>query len=258
MKKFTYFPLLLIVLGSVVIGNFLSCKPGGEGKSSKVRKNDSTVLISGNISGTGRALEIEMIKGKAHNHPTFAIWIEDTTGKYIQTLFVTRALGQGIFAYGDASGRYWKPGEVRRPAALPYWAYKRGIKSEDGSFLPTPANKVTDAYSGATPAGNFRLNTRTDELKQGKVLIVLEINQPWDWNEHWTNALFPDDADYKSSCQPAVVYSALIDLGISGLKVTMTPIGHSHYSGKNGNLYSDLSTITSALHIAEKITVTVK
>jgi len=249
-------PSLLVIL--IVLSGILSCKPGAEGKSSKARIQDSIVLLSSNIDGTGRSIEIEMIKGKSHNHPTFTIWIEDTSGKFIQTLFITKAIGQGIFNYGDKSGGKWKPGEVRRPAALPYWSFKRGIKNEYGTFEPTPKNKVPDAYSGATPAGSFKLNSRTDNPLKGKVKLMFEVNQPWDWNEYWNNTLYTDDENYKTSCQPAVVYSAIVDMDAPATKIEMKPAGHSHYSGKNGELFPDLSTITTALHIAERITVIVK
>lgn len=248
----------LIILTLMVVVSLSACKQGGEGKSSKARIQDSVVSLASNVDGAGRSIEIEMIKGKAHNHPTFAIWMEDTTGNYIQTLFVTKAIGQGIFGHGDNSGGTWKPGEVHRPAALPYWAHKRGVKNEIGSFEPTPKTKVPDAYSGATPSGSFSLNTRTDAALKGKVNLLLEINQPWDWNEYWNNALYPNDIDYQSSCQPAVVYSAVIDLGNPGLSFEMKPVGHSHYSGKTGELFTDLSTITTALHIAERIKVALK
>jgi hypothetical protein len=252
-KKHILPSLLLIVLSGIS-----ACKPGAEGKSSKARIQDSIVLLSSNIDGTGRSIEIEMIRGKSHNHPTFAIWIEDTNGKYIQTLFVTQAIGQGIFNYGDKSGGKWKPGEVRRPAALPYWSHKRGINNEFGTYEPSPKNKVPDAYSGATPVGSFKLNSRTDNPLKGKVKLLFEVNQPWDWNEYWNNTLYTDDENYKTSCQPAVVYSAIFDMDAPGTKIEMKPAGHSHYSGKNGELFPDLSTITTALHIAEKISVVVK
>lgn len=248
----------LVLIAFIVLAGFASCKSGSEGKSSKARKQDSILLVSGNVNGTGSSIQIEMLKGKAHNHPTFAIWLEDTNGKYIQTLFVTKAISQGIFEHGDATGGIWKPGEVSRPAALPYWFHKRDVKGPDGSLVPSPSNKVPDAYSGATPAGSFRLTTRTDKLIPGKVNLLLEINQPWDWNTYWNNTLYPDNVDYQSSCQPAVVYSATVDLAKTGEIVVMKPLGHSHYSGENGELYIDLSTITSALYIAEKINISVK
>lgn len=248
----------VVILSGISFVFLFSCKPGSEGKSSKSRKADTVVVITSNAEGAGRSIEIEMLKGKSHNHPTFAVWIEDTTGSYIQTLFVTSAIGQGIFKYGDNSSGTWKPGEVRRPAAIPYWAHKRGILSDNGLLVPTPRNKVPDAYSGATPEGSFKLSTRPDSLLKGKVKILFEVNQPWDFNEYWTNSLYPDDMDYKTSCQPAIVYSAWVDLDDPGSRVEMKPVGHSHYSGKSGELFTDLSTITSALYIADKIFVTVK
>ncbi len=84
---------------------------------------------------------------------------------------------------------------------------------------------------------------------------MLEINQNWDWNEYWTNDLYPDDIYYKLSCQPALVYEAILDPALSGNESVMKVIGHSHYSGANGELYPDLSTITTALNIADSITV---
>ena len=258
MKKYQKLINILLITVLIVSAGLISCNSGGKGKSSKALKQDSIILISSNINGAGKSIEIEMIKGKSHNHPTFAIWIEDTSGSYIQTIFVTQALAKGIFNYGDKSGGKWKPGEVRRPAALPYWSHKWGVKNEYGSYVPTSKNKVADAYSGATPAGSFKLSSRTDNVKNGKVKLMLEINQPWDWNKYWTNTLYPNDIDYQTSCQPAVVYSAILDMDKPGMNIQMTPVGHSHYSGNTGELYPDLSTITTALHIVEQINVVVK
>jgi hypothetical protein len=258
MERFRNRIIAPVLIAFFALVGFVSCKPAKEGQNSKALKQDSISVISSNVNGTGKAVQIEMLKGKAHNHPTFAIWIEDTNGKYIQTLFVTKAISQGVFEHGDATGGVWKPGQVSRPAALPYWFHKRDVKGPDGSLVPSPQNKVPDAHSGATPAGSFKLTTRTDKPIPGKVKLLLEINQPWDWNTYWNNTLYPDNIDYQSSCQPAVVYSATVDLAKTGEIVVMKPVGHSHYSGENGELYSDLSTITSALYIAEKINVTVK
>jgi hypothetical protein len=60
------------------------------------------------------------------------------------------------------------------------------------------------------------------------------------------------------SCQPALVYEAVIDKGKSLSSVAMKPIGHSHYSGKTGELFPDLSTLTTALYIADSIIVRVR
>lgn len=102
-------------------------------------------VLSTNFAGDGIELAVEFKKGKSHNNPLMAIWIEDTLGNFIQT-----------------------------------------------------------------------------------------------------------------SCQPALVYSAEIDQNQPKVKYVMEPIGHSHYSGKDGNLCTDLGTITTALEITEEIVVILK
>ncbi len=251
----TYRKIILAVLLISFYPAFHSCKSSGEGKNSRKSAIDTPEIISSNISGTGQKIEIEVFKGKFHNHPTFAIWIEDAGGNYVQTLFVTRAIGQGVFTYGNKEGDSWKPGEVRRPAALPYWSHKRGIKAADGLYTPSPENPVPDAYSGATPKGSFQIQTRADSKLSGKVKIMMEINQTWDWNEYWTNSKYPDDANYKTSCQPSLIYAAEVDLSASASEINLSPIGHGHYSGSDGSLNPDISTLTTARQIVKSIKV---
>jgi hypothetical protein len=213
--------------------------------------------ISSNPSGQGPALEIEMVKGEGHNHPLMAIWVETPDGQFVQTLYVAESIGKGVFQHGDASRGFWQPGEIQRPAALPYWSHKRGIKNANGLYLPTPANPVPDAYTGPTPPRSFILTTRLDEPGLTRINLLFEINQTWDWNEYWTNNKFPGDEEYKTSCQPALVYSVSIDLEHPEDLYSMKIIGRSHYSGADGKLYSDLETMTTALHIASEIRVRV-
>ena len=186
-----------------------------------------------------------------------AIWMEDLDGSYIQSLYVAESIAKGVFGHGDASTGKWMPGVIRRPAALPYWGHRRGVQAPDGYYIPTQSDPMPDAYTGATPTTGFLLSTRPDEKTNGEVNIFLEINQSWDWNEFWTNNKFPDDEQYKTSAQPALVYSVKVNLNQPG-EYEMKLIGHSHYSGKDGNLYTDLSTFTTALNIVDRLTVRVK
>ena len=48
---------------------------------------------------------------------------------------------------------------------------------------------------------------------------------------------------------------ATIDLAKPEEEYVMEIIGRSHYSGANGELFSDLETLTTALHIAEEIVI---
>ena len=224
-------------------------------KSSRIQEEPSKVSLTANTIGTGRAMTLEFTRGKAHNHPSFVLWAENMDGEYLQTLFITRAVGTSIYDHGDPSSGHWEPGEIRRPATLPYWAHKRGVKEKDGLYIPTIENPIPDAYTGATPPGDFSLITRFDGSTPRKFRILFEINQTWDWNEYWTNNKYPDDAEYKTSCQPAVVYAAEVDLDNPASSYSLEVIGHSHYAGRTGELFTDLSTLTSGLEIVSNLSI---
>lgn len=221
---------------------------------------DESIKISSNPARINTALEIEFLKGKAHNQPSFAIWIEDLSGNYIETLFVTQSVASGVFAHGEIKPGTWKnePGEVRRPASLPYWSHKRNIQASDGLYIPDSETAVPDALSGATPKNNFILNTGTEVNKNTTFRILFEINQPWDSNDFWSNDKFPGDINYATSLQPALVYEAIVDPNSETKSFDFKLIGHSDPSGETGELFSDLNTITSAKNIVQKITAVLK
>ncbi|MCF8302492.1 MAG: hypothetical protein K9I94_04380 [Bacteroidales bacterium] len=237
----------ILVVMPVIFG---SCK-----STVKSTKEEKTSLITTNINGDGPKLEIEFTKGPEHNHPLMAVWVETLDGDYIQSLYVAKSIATGIFGHGKVEDGHWAPGEKRRPAALPYWAHKRGVKADDGLYVPTPENPVPDAYSGATPEGDFTLKTKADQNISPRFRVLLEINQSWDWNGYWTNDKYPENEHYKASSQPALVYSATINLEDDIKSYPMKLIGHSHYAGENGKLYTSLNTITTAKEIAQKIVV---
>lgn len=219
------------------------------------KKKDIVTHVQYGLNNSGTKLSIQFDKGKEHNYPLFAIWLADESGKFIQTLYVSESIGKGVFRRVDKKGGIWNPGFIQRPAALPYWAHQRGVLNEFGTYNPTPLEPEIDAYTGATPQNSFVLDVVTEKLLNGKYKVFMELNQTWDWNEYWTNDLHLDDADYKTSSQPALVYAVDINTAAMGEKYTMKPIGHSHYSGQDGSLTTDLSTITTALKIAKKIQV---
>lgn len=220
--------------------------------SAKKIKEKVPVRVQYGVENTGTKLEISFEKGEAYNHPLFAIWLADANGNYIQTLYVSQSIGKGVFLRGSRKTGQWMPGEIQRPAALPYWVHQRNVTNENGGLLPTSKSPVVDAYTGATPKNSFVLEVKTEEKLQGKYKLMFELNQSWDWNEYWFNAKYPDDKEYKTSSQPALVYCA--DIESDNLQsVEFKAVGYSHYSGKDGNLYKDLNTLTTALKIANKI-----
>jgi hypothetical protein len=219
---------------------------------------EEKTALATNIAGKGQEIVVDLTKGKSFYYPLFAIWLEDMDGKYIQTLYVARSVATGIFEYGKQEKNKWIRAPKRAPQTLPYWAHKRGITASDGLYMPDASTAVPDAYSGATPVTGFILTSNADSPLPDKFKVMLEINQNWDWNEYWTNNKYPEDENYKWSCQPALVYEAVIDLKSLKESYRMNPVGHSHYSGKTGELFTDLSTLTTALHIADSIIVKVK
>ena len=103
------------------------------------------------------------------NPPQIAIWIEDTEGHYLSTIYVTHKI---------ATQTWQAAGGNRRKEALPHWCYSRGIKYEDGLYLPTKKSPLTDAVTGATPKGSFDIKlTPTGKIKKFIVRACLNFPQ---------------------------------------------------------------------------------
>jgi hypothetical protein len=221
------------------------------------RRKDTYTVANYGEGNPGTTLGFRFEKGKHHNHPLMAIWLADEHGNYLQTLYVAESIGKGNFRRVDRSTGKWQAGEIQRPAALPYWGHQRGIRNEYGFYLPTPNKPIVDAYTGATPPGSFDFQLTTEKKLDGVYHIFMEINQSWDWNNYWYNARYPDDQEYRTSSQPAVVYRGTIDTRSGKINSELKPIGRSHHSGKDGKLYTDLETLTTALMIVKKCSVIV-
>jgi len=226
-------------------------------KTSKVPVEETPYRFTMNPDGKGPQVEFTFKRGESHNHPLMAVWAVDESGKYIQTLYVAESLGKGIFGHGDTSTGKWLPGEIRRPAALPVWSHSRGVKEADGLFLPTSRTPIADAYTGATPMGSFVLAAKMDNEAPERFYVMFEINQTWDWNEYWHNNRFPDNEEYKTSCQPSLIYRAMIDLSDPQEQYTLELIGRGHHAGENGDIIDELESMSSALNITREVYVKV-
>ncbi|HOZ30325.1 MAG TPA: hypothetical protein PLL66_05360 [Bacteroidales bacterium] len=242
-----------LILSLIVISISISLSAGyGSIPCSKKKKEKE--VIEANINGKGYTFEIEFIAGKGHNNPSFAIWIETMEEEFVQEIFVTKAVSTGIYRYADPSSGKWEAGEKMYYATLPYFIHKRTKNAE----IPNSDKPIVDAYTGATPKSDFILISKSDTKTKGKFRLLLEINQAWDFNNFWHNAKFPEYPEYHNSCQPSLVYAVTIDPENIMEEYIMNPIGHGHYAGLDGNLYTDLSTFTTALKIAQMIKVVVK
>jgi hypothetical protein len=218
----------------------------------------------------GTKLSIDLRKGPYWRWPTYAIWLEDSAGNYIQTLYVTHKLGRNDFdvkVIKNEKGEdvFIKEPETKsereRPEALPVWSHLFGKKSEKGNFVPSGGNILPDAYTGATLTDNFLLHAKSEKTLPDKVKVKFEINHSFDWNEYYSEDRFPDDPVYSGSGrvgQPSLVYETLIDLESPEKYYVLKVIGRGHHSGQSGELYSDLSNMTTALELVDRVIVEVK
>lgn len=260
---------IILIPGLLLLGGTLYQMPsfiyvyewGTEWRIKQENKQQSRITyqyLETNQPGKGVTLELDVRKGKAFEIPLFAVWTEDMSGHFLQTLYVSRVIGSSRFDFGkeEANGE-WVPAIVRRPEALPYWGHQRGVQAKDGYFLPDADSPVADVVSGATPNESFRLTTRTDEPITSFKLL-LEVNQSFDWNDYYSKTRFPEDKIYSGSGQngqPSVVYAATIDLTQKTRHYMLSPVGHGHHGAQDGKLDPDLSNLTTALDIVDGVLV---
>lgn len=267
-KFFLFRPITVIILLTSVIvfgimlnlslfnsvynfGNFIRSNTGN------IVKDYNFQIIKENKSNGEYTAEIEVLKGKYFGHPLFAIWLEDSAGNYIRTIYISKSISSSVYKKGKKIARIWMSASLRRPEALPYWSHKRNILASDGMYVPLENSPDLDAISGATPTNSFIIKSKINS----NCKILLEVNQSFDWNNYYKPGSHPEDKIYSGSGnvgQPALVYRIYLDNDMLKAKnhFFMDLIGHSHYSGADGKLYTDLSGITTAKEIIERIVVT--
>ena len=104
------------------------------------------------------------------NAPQMAVWAEDMHGNFLSTIYATRKI---------ATQSWTAAGGNRRKEALPCWCHARGVRYDDGLYLPTKAEPLTDGVSGATPREDFEVKiTPKEGLK--RFVIKIEINHSTD------------------------------------------------------------------------------
>ena len=83
----------------IVAGGLLSAVILPGCKSSRIPGEPQKSLIESNTGGKGPVLIFEFTRGKEHNHPSFVLWAEDMDGNYLQTLFISKAVGSGVYVF---------------------------------------------------------------------------------------------------------------------------------------------------------------
>lgn len=224
---------------------------------------------SGSRSGRPVVLEIEAGEHFRHklqimplinvnNPPQMAAWCETLDGDFIATLFVTDRVAGGNWRSAPADSTPSE--EISRKEALPVWSRRSGtLSSGDNS---TREKNVPDAVSAATPKKDFAVRT-TIPSKQETVLVYFEVNNSGDFNETYGADARRGTKTYSGgewgSGQPALVYAAQISFaertGGAGEPIALELVGRSSADGSDGGIRDDLSGITTALQIIERIRV---
>ena len=189
---------------------------------------------------------------KRKNPPQIAVWIEDAQGRYLSTVYASSKI---------ATQSWLAAGGNRRREALPHWCHSRGVQYADGLYLPTKSEPLADGISGATPRGSFDL-----KLSPGagldRFVVKVEVNHSTDFNETYPESAKEGEPGYSGgrhgSGQPAVVYAADVDLSSGSEEFEAVLVGHSSPDGSSGGIDPDISGLTSALRIVERITIRVR
>lgn len=260
----TVFLITIVVLGiNYNINPFAAVYEFGQNYRSQQNIDNKTIEIKYEVLKTnntiaGKNISVEVTKGIKDYYSVMAIWIEDTAGNYIETLYASKNIATGIF-WQEVDGEAVRI-SVRRPEAVPYWSHKRNIVEADGINVPTPETAIVDGITAATPKSHFVLDSKLSKSSINKFKVLYEVNRSFDWNAYYNEGAFPDDKIYSGSGsvgQPSLIYSStIINLKDENRRsYLMDLVGHGHHSGKDGKLYSDLSNITTAIEITERVLV---
>lgn len=226
---------------------FLFCLTACEKEELHFKEGDMEITV---LPGEQWLHDFPLFLGlKQKNTPQFAIWIEDISGNFLTTIFVTHKIATEGWIFNKGN---------RRKETLPHWCHQRGVVYEDGLLLPTKKQPLADGITGATPQGRKTIQVALKSIEKPFV-VKAEFNHSIDFNSN-----FPVDAvegaeNYSGgemgSGQPAVVYAATIYPDTR--EASLQPIGHSSPDGTDGSIYENLDKLTTARDIVQNIKITI-
>jgi hypothetical protein len=173
------------------------------------------------------------------SHPTYAIWVEESTSDRIRLIYITGKASQDSWWFADS-----------RPEAIPVW---------DGVEKRTKNQRALDidAISGATPGGEMAtiLWPVPNDLLNRTVDVYIEANSSYDYNEYYCTEQGSPGYSAENG-QPSLIWKATLDLSDpAGMEVSPDIIGHGQVLGKDYNIDPDISKITTAAETFQDIRV---
>ena len=212
---------------------------------------------------------------KVNNPPQMAAWCETTDGEFLGTLFVTERIAERSWRSAPADSTPEE--EISRAEALPVWSHRSGASvfvassSSRGALAArAPANamapadeRASDAVTAPTPKSDFRVTTTLPATGE-EIVVYFEVNNSADFNESYRADSAKGTNSYSGgewgSGQPALVYSARfapISLRDGEARpVVLELTGRSSADGSSGEIYSDLTGVTTAREIVEEVRIT--
>ncbi|MDQ2075909.1 DUF4405 domain-containing protein [Marinimicrobium sp. ABcell2] len=229
----------------------------------------------------GLGLTIDVRTGPYYRWPQYAIWLETLDGNLIEPIYVTGKLASNRFDIRvvpkDASAvltsdpfesgeqspeqifSFINEPETRdqrlRPESLPVFLHAMGAAQRSAID-----SLELDGYTGATLLDSFLLSANAQAQLGEPFKVRFEINQSFDFNDYWSSNRFPDDPVYSGdgySAQPSLIYEAIIDPRSAARYYPMSVVGRGHHSGRDGHVHPDISTMTTALELVDRIIVEV-
>ncbi len=181
-----------------------------------------------------------------HTTPQLAMWLADSSGVYLTTLKVTQK---------SAESRY-KGARDSRPSSLPIWSFARGEMSERGNYMPSRKMPLSDVITSASPTADTTVQCQIpDSLVDQTLRIYVEVNSSMDYNEFYTDTEDETHPGFNGAVngQPSILLEALY-VPSESFEVEFTTIAHGEPAGRSGEMFTDLSNVTSALQLVSKIT----
>jgi len=189
--------------------------------------------------------------------PQIAAWMETPDGRFVDTLYVTGALG-GPWTHASKGSK----GRAFYIECFPAWSHR--VLNSSNHQLPGPETPYTDGYTSATPQSTFLVSTIVpiDTFEDGFVLYA-EVNRSGDYNAAHPK---PESGDFDPiqpekgvdwDGQPSVVYKADVIGAGRGDRFVLKPVGHGD-PGAPRHIDPDLAQLDTALQIVDEIDLVIR
>lgn len=160
--------------------------------------------------------------------PLIAVWLEDEEGQILRTLYITN----------KAAENKWMGKATERPESLPVYLHRMALSD---------LMESTDAISAASRGKEPEPRSFSDDIPADTARIMAEVNISYDYNDSYTKEKTGVNG------QPSLIYQA--EWSADSQSIHLLPAGTGSVDGRDGDMKTDLSDLTSALGLLEDISL---